>query len=127
MRIKILAVIYFLVLVGIIVIANNPQTAPLLRFVRDLPFGDKIGHFCLMGGFSFLLNLVLSARTFPIWRIQFLLGTVIALVIVTLEEFSQRWFKTRTFDVGDLLCDFAGILIFGEIARYLVNRNRVET
>jgi polysaccharide biosynthesis protein VpsQ len=118
-RIKILAVIYILVLGGIVLLADLRDTQHLFRPIRQLPYGDKIGHFLLMGLFSFLLNLALKARTIPIWRINFLLGTLIVLVVVTVEEFSQQFIRARTFDYTDLIADLAGILIFGEIARLI--------
>lgn len=100
-------------------LADLRDTQHLFRPIRQLPYGDKIGHFLLMGLFSFLLNLALKARTIPIWRINFLLGTLIVLVVVTVEEFSQQFIRGRTFDYTDLIADLAGILAFGEIARLI--------
>jgi VanZ family protein len=48
-----------------------------------------------------------------------LLGSLIVLAIVTVEEVSQIFVQGRSFDAGDLLADGAGILIFGEIARFI--------
>lgn len=119
-RIKILAVIYFLVLVGIVALADIRDTQYLFKPIRALPYGDKIGHFCLMGMFSLVINLALKARSFQVWKIRYLLGTVIVLAVVTVEEFSQIWIRGRSFDLGDLAADFAGIFIFGEVARFIV-------
>jgi VanZ family protein len=124
MKIKILTGIYVFVLAVLVYLANGRETAKLFRFIRDLPLGDKIGHFVLMGFFSFLLNLALSARTIRICRINVLLGTLIVLFVVTIEEFSQIFVRSRTFDLVDLLFDFAGILMFGELARLIINRQK---
>ncbi|MBA3600789.1 MAG: VanZ family protein [Acidobacteria bacterium] len=121
-RIKILAVIYIFILAGIIVLADVRQTQFLFSFIRSLPFGDKIGHFFLMGIFSLLVNLALSAKTVQLWKFKYLLGSLIVSAIVTLEEFSQIFVRGRTFDAGDLIVDFAGIVFFGEIARFLIGR-----
>jgi hypothetical protein len=63
-RIKILAGFYFFILAVILALANFHETQYLFEPIRQLPFGDKIGHFVLMGFFSFLVNLILNARTF---------------------------------------------------------------
>ncbi len=75
-----------------------------------------------MGIFSLLANLALSVKTIQLWKFKYLLGSLTVLVIVTLEEFSQIFVRGRTFDAGDLIADFAGIFIFGEIARIIVGR-----
>jgi VanZ family protein len=121
-RIKIIAVIYIFILAGIVVLADVRQTQFLFDFIRNVPFGDKIGHFFLMGIFSLLVNLALSAKTICLWKFKYLLGSLIVSMIITLEEFSQIFVRGRTFDAGDLIADFAGIFIFGEIARFIISR-----
>jgi|SRR5215213_5855391 len=121
-RIKILAALYILVLAGIVVLADIKETQYLFRPVRRLPYGDKIGHFLLMGMFSFTVNLILKARTVRVWKLSYLLGSLIVLAIVTTEEFSQIFIRGRSFDLTDLAADFSGIIIFGEIARLACRR-----
>ncbi len=121
---KVLLVVYVLILAVIIFLADRKGTRYLLNFVGNIPYGDKLGHFCLMGGFSFLLNLVLDARTISVWKLNYLLGSLIVLVIVTLEELSQIFVRGRTFDWGDLVFDYLGILLFGELARFILRRKK---
>ncbi|MDQ3800257.1 MAG: VanZ family protein [Acidobacteriota bacterium] len=122
-RIKILAALYILALAGIVVLADIRETQYLFRPVRRLPYGDKIGHFLLMGMFSLVVNLVLRARTVRLFRkFGYLLGSLIVLAIVTAEEFSQIFVRGRSFDWTDLAADWAGIFIFGELARFLSRR-----
>ncbi len=122
---KLLAAIYIFILASIVFLVDRPATQPLFRFIYNIPFGDKIGHFCLMGLFSFLLNLALNAKAIKCGKINFLLGSLIVLFVVAGEEFSQLWVRGRTFDAGDLLFDFAGIFLFGELARAVVERRRL--
>lgn len=75
-----------------------------------------------MGFFSFLLNLALNARTVSAWKFNYLLGSLIVLTVVTLEEFSQIFIRGRTFDLTDLVADFLGIFLFGELARFICRR-----
>ena len=121
-RIKILLAVYIFILAGIIFIASQKGTRFLLNFVGNIPYGDKLGHFLLMGGFSFLLNLVLNARTFRLWKFSYLTGSLIVLIIVTTEEISQMFVAGRTFDWSDLVFDFLGIFIFGELAKFICRR-----
>ncbi len=120
-RIKILTLIYVLILVGIIFLADINGTN-YFSFIRNVPFGDKIGHFLLMGMFSFLLNLALKAKTSRLWFFRYLLGSLIVFGLVTLEEFSQIFVRGRTFDLTDLIANYAGIFIFGEIARIIYRK-----
>lgn len=76
-----------------------------------------------MGGFSFLLNLALNAKTLKLWKLNYLLGSLIVLMVVTIEEVSQIFVRGRTFDWGDLIFDYLGIFIFGELARFICRRN----
>ena len=48
--VRIIAVIYFLWLVGIVVLANSRGTQPFVDFDAGIPYFDKIAHFVLMGG-----------------------------------------------------------------------------
>jgi VanZ family protein len=121
---KILLGVYVLILAGIIFLADRKGTQYMLRFVGNIPYGDKLGHFCLMGGFSFLLNLVLDARTIGWRKINYLLGSLIVLVLVTLEECSQIFVPRRTFDWDDLIVDYLGIFLLGELARFICRRRK---
>jgi hypothetical protein len=120
--VKILTACYVIILAVIIFVADRKSTAYLLNFIGNIPYGDKIGHFVLMGTLSFWVNLLLNLRTIGFGKIRYLLGSVIVLGLVTIEEFSQLFIKGRTFDKTDLVADFIGILIFGELARLAYNR-----
>jgi len=119
---KILLIVYVFILAFIIFIASQKGTRYLLNFVGNIPYGDKLGHFLLMGFFAFLLNLVLNARSFRLWKFDFLLGSLIVLLVVTLEEISQMFVAGRTFDGSDLIFDFLGIFLFGELAKFICRR-----
>jgi polysaccharide biosynthesis protein VpsQ len=121
-RMKILLIVYVFILAFIIFIASQKGTRYLLNFVGNIPYGDKLGHFLLMGFFAFLLNLVLNARSFRLWKFDFLLGSLIVLLVVTLEEISQMFVAGRTFDGSDLIFDFLGIFLFGELAKFICRR-----
>jgi VanZ family protein len=125
-KIKVFTVIYILIITSIVIIANTKSTQYLLRFGGGIPYFDKISHFLLMGIFSFLVNLVLKIRTVSFAKFRYLLGTLIVLTIVTIEEFSQIFVSGRSFDWGDLVADYLGIFLFGELARFIYGRYLVK-
>jgi VanZ family protein len=119
MKLKWLAIVYTLFLVMLVFLVDQKQYQFLFRFVRQTPGGDKAGHLLLMGLFAFLVNLALSCRRIKIGRLNLLLGSLIVMLLVTLEEFSQRFVRYRTFDLVDLAFDYTGIFLFGLLASYL--------
>ena len=57
-----LLVVYALVLIAIVVVANLGGTMEIFGFVAWVPYGDKLGHFVLMG--------VIRLKSTLIWRIK---------------------------------------------------------
>ena len=121
MKLKWLTGIYALILVLIVFLADRKSSQFLFRPIRNMPYGDKAGHFLLMGLFSLILNLALSCKKVKIWKLNLLVGSLIVALVVTLEEFSQIFIRYRSFDLTDLFFDYAGIFLFGQLA-YLMKR-----
>jgi VanZ family protein len=114
---KWLAILFTLFIILIIVLADAGILDPYAGFVYDFPWGDKTAHFLLYGILTLLLNLALF-RSRPDQNRQVLtvrLGLTLALLI-GLEEFSQRYFSHRTFDLVDLTFGYLGLLCFSWIA-----------
>lgn len=124
MKSRYITVLYFILLAGIVFLADNHQYHTLFNGIRGIPGGDKLGHFLLIGLLSFLLNASLSCRTVRVFAVRVLLGSVIACAAVTLEELSQLFVRYRTFDLTDLFFDYAGIWTFGKLALYLEMRRK---
>jgi VanZ family protein len=119
MKLKWLTALYVLFLALLVFMVDQKKYQFLFRFVRETPYGDKVGHLLLMGFFAFLLNLALSCKKINFGKLYVLAGSIIVVLVVTLEEFSQIFVRYRTFDPGDLLFDYAGIFLFGQLAAYL--------
>ena len=88
-------------------------------WLRQVPMGDKAGHFGIMFTLSLLSNLALNCRTVSVQRHAILLGTMIVALVVVGEEFSQIWIPGRDFDLLDLTADLIGIAGGGLAARRL--------
>ena|SRR5256885_3919787 len=122
MKMKWLAGVYILLLCAIVFLVDQKRFQFLFKFVRETPYGDKLGHFLLMGGFSFILNMAMGCATIKVWRLRLLKGSLIVALVVTLEEFSQLFIRYRTFDLIDLTCDYLGIFLFAQLAYFLTKR-----
>ena len=106
--------IAFLCFFGYVIYAANTKS-PFFVFqlYKHIPFGDKIGHFSLMLIFSFLLNSSLNNKRITIRNIRVLIGSVILLIFITIEEFTQLGIETRNFDLVDLAFNYLGIYCGG--------------
>lgn len=121
---KWLAVLFSLFLCVIIALADLGFLGGPLRALHRIPYGDKIGHFSLVGILAFLvitsLIQTLPARD-PNW-VAFSTAFILA-VIFTIEEASQGPIRGRDASWKDLFANYAGIVFFGLIAWHL-NRKR---
>ena len=109
----------FILCVAVIVLADSGNLPRPIRAIYDFPNGDKLGHFILFGLLTFFITRpCLSA--FPSksrgW-VTLSIGLILALLI-GLEEFSQKFFSTRSFSFIDLLASYAGIVTFAFLAFY---------
>ena len=117
MRRKWLIVLIVSVPLGIAVLANTGLLPHSIRRLYDFPYGDKLGHFLLMGMVNFVLcwTLLTSRSRFElvpvIWKVSLTFA-----FLVTLEEFSQQFFPRRTFSLLDLGFSYLGIFLAALVA-----------
>ncbi len=116
MIIRILLLVFTIGLAWIINVANSGGSNFILEAVDNIPNGDKIGHFFVMGTFAYLVNLFLECKTFRLGTINVLKGSAIVFVFVFIEEITHMFIRTRTFSYMDLLSDVLGIVAFGILA-----------
>ncbi|MEO7100611.1 MAG: VanZ family protein [Luteolibacter sp.] len=102
------AVAFIAFFIWIVVIADEGQGTPWWSVIIDhLPYGDKVGHLCLIGTMSFLCNLA-----FPSRKLRFVtMTTLVLLIVLSLEELSQGFIKSRHLDFFDWLADLAGLAV----------------
>jgi len=114
---KILAALFAVFIVAIVILADADKLPVFIHAIYDFPNGDKVGHFILFGILNFLLTRATLASSHPRTskRVALTTGLILALLIA-LEEFSQRFFPSRTSDWRDLLASCAGIALGGWLA-----------
>ncbi|MFO1477665.1 MAG: VanZ family protein [Verrucomicrobiota bacterium] len=113
-----------LLIVGMTILADSGHGRAFFAMIQRIPGGDKLGHFALFGPLSFLINLLWRGSEFRIGPARVLRGSLLLAILVVLEECSQKFFPTRTFDLKDLAADFLGIFIFGRLARHYLAAQR---
>jgi len=109
-------------IVAIIILADKGMLG-FLGVINSIPYGDKVGHFILYGIMTLLLDLTfMNSRPHPSSTLrtgQHLIVLRVALIfgfIVGLEEFSQKFFPNRTFDLVDLTFSYLGVTFFSWLA-----------
>ncbi len=118
----VLALSFLTFIFWIIIQADLGHSIGFSKFVRHLPFGDKLGHFFLYGILAFLVNLALKNRKVAVFGHQILLGGLLVLIFAILEEFTQMALSTRDFELWDMFCDLAGIALFSWLALWVSKR-----
>ena len=111
-----LTILFAFLILALIVLADLGKLGPL-HVVYDFPYGDKVGHFILYGILALLVDLTLF-RSLPRQDprlIAIVCGLILALLI-GLEEFSQKHFSRRTFDLLDLTASYLGVASFSWVA-----------
>ena len=115
MKIRLLTIFFAAFILIVVALANVGLVYEVFPFINSVPGQDKTGHFILMGIMAFLANLSLRGRWVECCRVRLYLGSLIVLICVVAEEFSQLFMAARGFDLGDLAADLLGILILGSI------------
>lgn len=103
------AILFFLFILWIIIKADLGQSSGMVKNLRQVPYGDKFGHFILYGILALLVNLALFNKRVSLFGRPFLLGSLIVGTFAILEEFTQISLASRNFELLDILCDLIGI------------------
>ena len=110
---KWITILFALFIVLIIYLADLGTLPHYTGFLNKIPYGDKAGHFNLYGILTLLLDLTLF-RSLPSRSPKLIAvasGLILALLI-GLEELSQQYFSSRTFDLVDLTASYLGVISF---------------
>lgn len=108
------AVLFTIFILCLVILADTGNLTGPMRVINDFPYGDKFGHFILYGLLNFfvtrafLSSLPSRSRGWVTLSVGLILSFIIAL-----EEFSQKYFATRTFSYLDLAASLPGVFIGG--------------
>ncbi len=121
--------IFLVIFALLITVLANIGYLPLSIYrLYDFPYGDKIGHFLLMGLLSFSLSSTALASRASLANFRpasiVLKVSLLLTFFVTLEEFSQKFFHRRTFSLLDLAFGYAGIAFFGWLVWFLQRKRK---
>jgi VanZ family protein len=106
---------FFIFISFIIFLANTADHNFAFKLIGHIPYGDKIMHGLLYGVMALLLNYGLNFKSKKIFGFNMQIGAIIVLTFAGLEEISQYWIPSRTFDVGDFVADSVGVIGFSKI------------
>ena len=105
------ALVALAAVIAIVLTANAGLLPRLLGRWYDIPAGDKLAHFVLIGLLAYLADGAIRAPGFLLGGLRLPRGSTLVWIGVTLEELSQLFLTHRTFSLTDLLCDYAGIAV----------------
>ncbi|HJR81848.1 MAG TPA: VanZ family protein, partial [Anaerolineales bacterium] len=95
----------------------NTGNLGVLRIVYLIPYADKLGHFFLYGILVLLFNLTLFRAIPSLSRNRIVLRSGLTLaLLIGIEELSQQYFSSRTFDLVDLGASYLGVICFSWLA-----------
>ncbi len=110
------AIFFGFFIIAIILLADFDALG-FLGKIYDFSYGDKVGHFILYGLLSLVVNLsVFEAHPSSDFKRLAVITSLILALLIGLEEYSQRFFSTRTSDWFDLAASYLGVTFFAWLA-----------
>jgi len=122
-----ISLVFFAFILWIIYQADTGQNSIFFNLAQKSPYGDKLGHFTLFGLLTLSINYITKFKYIQFGFINVLIGTFSVFVFVLIEELSQYFLPTRTFDVLDIFADIVGIIIFNFISSIFNKRKLLNT
>ncbi len=123
---KAFSVVFFGFIVWVIYMANTGQNSVFFEFIKSIPYGDKLGHFCLFGFLTLGVNFAFKLKKIEFAIVSVYMGSFLVLSFALLEELSQYFISSRSLDTIDFLADLAGIATFGLITKTLHNSRSIN-
>ena len=111
----------------IIILADSGNLPRPIKDLYDFSYGDKVGHFLLMGLLSFFLNRTALASFSSHKPASVILTASLSLALfVSFEELSQQFLPTRTFSLTDLAVNYMGITFFAWVVWLSASKNKKD-
>jgi len=106
--------------------ADHGRLPDFISALYHFPYGDKVGHFLLIGILTFFVSLPFSFSLWSTTKKRIITILIIISIIITLEEISQNFFPSRSLDVMDLLFSYGGIFSFGGFVLFLSKKGALR-
>ena len=116
-----------------VIIATATKEAGLFRFIEreyhlmKIPYLDKVGHFLAVGTLTLIANLYTGCATYRVSGLPVLKASLWILLITTIEEMSQAYRPTRSWDIYDEAANALGVVTFSIIALYIHASHKADT
>jgi VanZ family protein len=114
---KYIAIAFTVFIIAVIILADRNALPPAIKGIYDFPNGDKVGHFILFGLLNYFITRAFLSSHLSKSRgwVTLSIGFILTLLIAA-EEYSQKEFPSRTFDLIDLSASYLGLLAGGLLA-----------
>ena len=93
--ISIISVVFLMFITWIIYLANTAQNSIFFELVARIPYGDKLGHFCLFGLLTLGINFAFKLKSYTLISLNIYVGSTVVFCFVLLEELSQYFIPSR--------------------------------
>jgi len=113
---------FFLFIVWVTFMANSGNDTALFAMVRQIPYGDKIGHFAVFGLLTLATNISFKFKCVYFGPLPIYTGSLLVCFFVLIDEYSQSLYAIRNVEMLDLVASGCGILLFSFIASRLAAR-----
>jgi VanZ family protein len=119
---------FIFTLLAIIAVYDMGYITPMLEAITArIPGHDKTTHVLVTGVLCVMVRLAFPHATFTVMGRSMLRGTILLWTFVTLEECSQMFVASRSFDLTDLACNYLGLILFGVAAPSIAGAYRART
>ncbi|OUR71445.1 hypothetical protein A9Q78_09735 [Methylophaga sp. 41_12_T18] len=113
---------FFLFIVWVSFMANSGNDTALFAMVRQIPYGDKIGHFAVFGLLTLAANISLKFKCVYLGPLPIYIGSLFVCFFVIVDEYGQSLYAIRNVEMLDLVASGCGILLFSFIASRLATK-----
>jgi VanZ family protein len=111
---KYISILFLIFIIAVIILADSGSLPPSIRALYRFPNGDKVGHFILFGLLDFFIIRAFLSSLSTRSRSRVIVSiSLILVLLIALEEWSQQFFSTRTFDLLDLMASYFGLAVGG--------------
>jgi len=116
------ALIFYVIALGVISALAYTKRLNVAAISRS--HVDKLIHFILLGGASFLARRASGDARMKLWNLPW--GPFVVGACATLDECAQALSPVRTFSIADMLANLSGVVVLGWLAGWQ-RKDRLES